>query len=151
MTTPAGVTVLAHCPDGTQVDITEGVMALYDLVISSMNWTSGFLSVEDALPVVEVAKVCGFEECEEAERYVEALRAELAQREEYARLREMRAQLPHVTLDGSMAFEGEDIANFTMAFHGEVTNDHAHAFEKDGVRCVWPGCTLERNHKERDV
>ena len=37
--------------DGTDTDITQGVQALYDLVISSMNWGSGFWSWEDALPV----------------------------------------------------------------------------------------------------
>ena len=55
--------------DGTQTDVTEGVQALYDLVVSSMDWGSGFWTYEDALPVVNIARLAGFEEAEEAERY----------------------------------------------------------------------------------
>jgi hypothetical protein len=56
--------------DGTQADVTEGVQALYDLVLSSMDWGSGFWSYEDALPVAKIARLAGFEQCDEAERYV---------------------------------------------------------------------------------
>jgi hypothetical protein len=42
------------------VDVTEGVRTLYDLVISSMNWGSGFLSIEDVEGVIRVAQTCGF-------------------------------------------------------------------------------------------
>ena len=56
--------------DGTDTDITEGVQALYDLVISSMNWGSGFWSWEDALPVAQVGHLLGFAEIEEVDRYV---------------------------------------------------------------------------------
>ena len=56
--------------DGKMTNVTEGVQALYDLVISSMNWGSGFWSYEDALPVAEIAQLAGFERCDEAERYV---------------------------------------------------------------------------------
>lgn len=56
--------------DGSQEDVTEGVQALYDLVISSMDWGSGFWSYEDALPVAKIATLAGFERCDEAERYV---------------------------------------------------------------------------------
>lgn len=56
--------------DGTQTDVTEGVQALYDLVLSSLDWGSGFWSYEDALPVAQIARLAGFGRCEEAERYV---------------------------------------------------------------------------------
>ncbi len=56
--------------DGAQDDVTEGVRALYDLVLSSMNWGSGFWSYEDALPVAEIARLAGFEQRDEVERYV---------------------------------------------------------------------------------
>src|SRR5215469_16621515 len=56
--------------DGTQTDVTEGVQALYDLVISSMDWGSGFWSYEDALPVAKIARLAGFKHSKEAERYV---------------------------------------------------------------------------------
>jgi hypothetical protein len=65
------VRVFARAEDGTETDVTEGVQALYDLVIGSMDWGSGFLSVEDARPVVHVAKTCGFTDWEQAQKYVD--------------------------------------------------------------------------------
>ncbi len=56
--------------DGTQTEVTTGVQALYDLVISSMDFRSGFWSHEDAVPVGVIARLCGFEKAEEIERYV---------------------------------------------------------------------------------
>lgn len=79
--TPAGVIVTATRPDGTTEDVTEGVQALYDLVIDSMDWGSGFLSEEDAIPVAHIAEVCGFEKSEEAHRYLENERRLARQRE----------------------------------------------------------------------
>lgn len=62
--------VIHVAKDGTQTDITSGVQALYDLVIGSQDFGSGFWSYEDALPVAEVARACGFDRSEEVERYV---------------------------------------------------------------------------------
>lgn len=62
--------VMVHLDDGSEVDVTDGVQALYDIVIQSMDWGSGFLSVEDALPVLHVAKTCGFEDWQAAQVYV---------------------------------------------------------------------------------
>ena len=83
-TTPAGVQLIARRPDGSEVDVTEGVQVLYDHVIGSMDWGSGFLTVEDAIPIAEIARVCGFKECEEAERYIAAQR-HAEERQEYWR------------------------------------------------------------------
>lgn len=70
--TPTGAQIKAHLPDGQLVDVTGGVMALYDLVLNLMDWGSNFLSLEDALPVAEIAKTCGFEQIEEAEKWQES-------------------------------------------------------------------------------
>ena len=70
MSTPNGTVITAAREDGTTVDLTEGVQCLYDLVINSMDWGSGFISAEEALPVAEVARACGFEQVEEVEKYV---------------------------------------------------------------------------------
>lgn len=78
--TPAGVTITATKPDGTTEDITEGVQALYDLVIGSMDWGSSFLSVEDAEPVAALAQFCGFKGWEEAPQYLESERKAEQQR-----------------------------------------------------------------------
>ena len=53
--------------DGTQTDVTEGVQALYDLVLALLVIR---LAYEDALPVAQIARLAGFGRCEEAERYV---------------------------------------------------------------------------------
>lgn len=42
---------------GTETDVTTDVGCLYDLVIGSMDWGSGFLTVEDAEPVVRIARL----------------------------------------------------------------------------------------------
>lgn len=63
------VVVVRH-PDGTEQDITEGVKTLYDHVTTSMDWGSGFLTVEDALEVVNIAKACGFPSYRQAEDQV---------------------------------------------------------------------------------
>lgn len=84
--------------EGGRTDITEGVKALYDLAVSSMDFGSGFWTVEDALPVAELARTCGFDKVEELERYVEGKRRELnaeAAREAaatVARLRQEKAE-----------------------------------------------------------
>lgn len=72
--------VVARQPDGTEVDITEGVQALYDLVTSSMDWGSGFWTVEDALPVEHIARTCGFPGISEVEAYIDGRRRDEDQR-----------------------------------------------------------------------
>lgn len=74
MTTPSGVTIHAVPLDGDPTDITEGVQALYDLVIQSMDWGSGFLSIEDVEPIAKLAKACGFSGAEAADKYIEQRR-----------------------------------------------------------------------------
>lgn len=68
--TPAGVTVQAVLPDGSTEDVTEGVQALYDLVTQSLDWGSGFWTVEDAAPVAHLARVCGFAGADKADDYI---------------------------------------------------------------------------------
>jgi hypothetical protein len=96
--------------DGTETDITEGVQALYDLVISSMNWGSGFWTGEDALPVAVVGRLLGFEKIDEVERYVNA-------RSDYERAEPWR-------------FRNEQ--SITAVPHEHVLNSAG--------RCVWPWC-----------
>jgi hypothetical protein len=85
MATPNGAVITAKATDGTTTDVTEGVKALYDLVTSSMDWGSGFLTIEDAAPVGFIAEVCGFDPDEEIARY-------LRERRKDARLRELERQ-----------------------------------------------------------
>lgn len=101
--------------DGTQIEVTEGVQALYDLVISSMDWGSGFLSYEDAVPVGEIAELGAFEQADEVQRYVMALRGDFG--EEY-KIYPRRAANPSPL--------------------GRVPK-HNHVRREDG-KCVWPRC-----------
>lgn len=68
--TPSGVVIEALAPDGRRTNITEGVQALYDLVIQSMDWGSGFLSMEEVVPIYDLARACGFKGWESAQAYV---------------------------------------------------------------------------------
>lgn len=62
MGTPNGTTIRAVSAAGDETDVTEAVQVLYDLVVQSMDWGSGFLSVEDVVPVYRLAELCGFGE-----------------------------------------------------------------------------------------
>jgi len=111
--------------DGIQTDITEGVQAMYDLVIQSQDFGSGFWSYEDALPVAEVARVCGFEKSAEVERYVrQALHKK--ESEEFQLLRDFRAQA---------YVNGRDIS-------------HDHVWSSVG-KCMWTYCTAVRDADQR--
>ena len=103
--------------DGTETDITEGVQTLYDFVISSMDWGSGFFTAEDARPVALLARACGFERCEEAERYLRE-QEQSDQQEEFLRNRQKAGQ------------------------HPEYDVPHEHVYSTHG-KCMWPGCAAK--------
>lgn len=112
------VRMFARDGDGGETDITEGVRALYDLVISSMNWGSGFLTAEDARPVALLARTCQFEQAAEAERY---LRDQEHSEQQQQFLRERGGNY------------------FAMVTNGGFPLPHEHVFSTAG-RCMWPLC-----------
>jgi hypothetical protein len=67
-TTPNGTRLVAQNSDGEH-DITDAVGALYDLAVGSMDYSSGFWSEEDAVPVALLARLCGFGGAEGLEKY----------------------------------------------------------------------------------
>jgi len=67
--------ITSGIPDADAVDITEGVAAMYDLLLSTMDWGSGFFTAEDAVPIAEVARAMGLPKVEEVDRYIELARA----------------------------------------------------------------------------
>jgi hypothetical protein len=105
--------IVVQAGDGTETDVTEGVKALYDLVIGSMDWGSGFLTYEDALPVLRVAEACGFGELERVRKYVDDAHHSIEQRE-FVKARFAAGYPPP-----------------------EVPHDHV--FSSAG-RCLWPWC-----------
>jgi hypothetical protein len=114
--TPNGTVVVARLADGTELNVTAGVQALYDLVIGSMDWGSGFWTVDDAQPVLEIARACGFKDYEEAEAYV----AEQRQSEEQRQFLDRR----------------------NMPYPYPV--EHDHVWSSLG-KCMWPGCRALRS------
>jgi hypothetical protein len=108
------VRAFARHRDGTETDITEGVQALYDLVLSSMDFRSGLWSAEDARPVALLARACGFENRDEIERYLREQEHSDQQREFFRVRRETR-----------------------QSINGRVPHDHV--FSAAG-RCMWSGC-----------
>jgi hypothetical protein len=102
--------------DGTQADVTAGVQALYDLVLASMDWGSGFLSYEDALPVAEIARLAGFEQRDEVERYVRE------------------------ALHSKESAEWQRQQSFPLNY---ASIRHDHVWSSAG-RCMWPCCRVEQ-------
>lgn len=78
---PNGTVVKAIAPDGTETIITDWVGAIYDLVIGSLDFGSGFLTVEDAVPLASLAELLGYPANNEATRYLEQARKEEAAEE----------------------------------------------------------------------
>lgn len=104
----------------TETDVTEGVQALYDLAISSMDFGSGFWTAEDAAPVARLARICRFEEAEEIERY---LREQIHSEEQQQFIREHR----------------EAVEKYRAMSGYEYPVPHDHVFSSAG-KCMWPYC-----------
>jgi hypothetical protein len=85
-----------------------------------MDWGSGFWSYEDALPVGEIARLCGFEQAEEVERYIrEALHAK-------------------------ESFEWQQQQQDMTLWQGVP---HDHVWSSAG-KCMWPGCYAKPRKKK---
>lgn len=124
------VRVFARGADGSETDITEGVQVLYDLVTSSMNWGSGFWTAEDARPVALLARTCGFQGAEKAERYLRAKEHD-AQQQEFISRREAEI---NTTGQGWVR-----TVQWDKPGSGGEPVEHDHVFSTAG-RCMWPGC-----------
>lgn len=113
----SGVRAFARQPDGTETDITEGVQALYDLVVSSMDFRSGFWTAEDARPVALLARVLGFGNRDEIGRYL--------RKQEHGEQRNR--------------FVNEHRGPAAMTTRTGEPLPHDHVFSTAG-RCMWPRC-----------
>jgi hypothetical protein len=147
--------------DGGEIDITEGVQALYDFVSSACGDSgSNFLSVEEAKPILVLAEACGFTDAGELREQMES------QVHSYESSEFMNTQMPkgHVHFFG--AWQGmkdgkpisrtcqwpkcyivEDsneykahmatILEYRQKLSGELP--HKHVFSSVN-RCMWSGC-----------
>ena len=66
------VRVIARHPDGSEVDVTESVRLVYNLLGSSMDYGSGFLSIEDVVETERLAAACGFTSYPDADQQIAA-------------------------------------------------------------------------------
>lgn len=128
MTTPDGTRVVAHRADGTEIDVTEGVQALYDLAVGSMDFGSGFWTVDDAVPVRDLANACGFDGKEAAEQYL----AEQREKEDRQAFHQELAQKRGVN---------------PWSLYNEP---HVHRWSELG-NCLWPMCRSRQENAERPV
>lgn len=130
--TPNGTRCYAENPYimGERVDITEGVQALYDLVIGSMDWGSGFWTAEDAAPVSVIAHACGFANVAEVDAYIEARNKE-------------RQRGPLGNDWHPFHADDSELDDFQKAHIGESGwapgGVHEHVLSSRG-RCMWPQC-----------
>ena len=116
--------------DGTRTDVSEGVQALYDLVLSSMDWGSGFWTWEDALPVGQIGHLAGFEKVAEVDRYVADRKHDQERRKWIREHPEAQRPLNPASI----------IAGFSMThLLGGAPVPHEHVFSSAG-RCMWPRC-----------
>ena len=64
------VRVIARRADGSEVDVTQSVKLVYDLLGSSMDYGSGFLSIEDVVETERLAAACGFTSYPDADKQI---------------------------------------------------------------------------------
>ena len=64
-------TVIVRTESG-DIDVTEAVKTMYDLLRASMDWGSGFLSLEDVIEVTRLADLCGFVNLDGATEQIDA-------------------------------------------------------------------------------
>jgi hypothetical protein len=126
--------------DGAETDVTEGVQALYDLVISSMDWGSGFWSWEDALPVAEIGRLGGFEKIDEVERYVAARRHE-QETEKWRHLHQKMLATATPQFNPAAWLHGIGTSAEDLIRRVEPV-PHDHVFSSVG-RCMWPRCNAQ--------
>jgi hypothetical protein len=139
--TPNGTTITAHTLDAGDIDITEGVKALYDLVLSSMDWGSGFWTAEDAAPVAVVARACGFGDAEEVDAYIAARtqETESAAFLHSDRYREISSRPIEWPVDSQTTTDREGNVIVVHTPRRGYQAPHDHVFSSLG-RCMWPGC-----------
>jgi hypothetical protein len=126
-----------HAEDGTLTDVTEGVQALYDLVITSMDWGSGFWDWEEALPVGLIGRLGGFEKIGEVERYIAQRRHE----EEAAAWR--HENVPPVPFTIRSLVSGLGPGGMADLLGKQEPAPHDHVWSSVG-RCMWPVCRATR-------
>lgn len=120
--TPNGTQVFARAVDGSEIDITAGVQAMYDLVLGSMDWGSGFLTDDDAAPMSVVGHACGFAEVDRVDEYI------ADKRHDADRVSWMKANDPQ----GRIVYS-------TPGTRGWEARPHEHIRSSVG-RCMWPQC-----------
>lgn len=64
--------IFARADNGVETEVTEGVQALYDQYMSTMDIGSGLITIEEAEGIHVLAQACQFQQIAEIEKYIEA-------------------------------------------------------------------------------
>jgi hypothetical protein len=115
-----------------ETDITDGVQVLYDLVIQSQNFGSGFWTIEDLEPVARLAELCDFERSGDVRKYIE-------DEKHYRELVEWNAKNFATRPVSVITGLGTDLKSLL----GGDAESHEHVYSSVG-RCMWPLCTHRR-------
>lgn len=131
MTAPAptyGYSIVAVTHDGRPpVDLTEAVLALYDLCLESPYWGSGMVTADEALPVLMLARTLNLPNLPEVEEYVaEYERKEAAFAERRANIRKITEWRASHTADEPLPSE---VARSVEALGGVIV-DEAEGIER---------------------
>lgn len=112
-----------------ETDITDGVQVLYDLVIQSQNFGSGFWTIEDLEPVARLAELCDFERSGDVRKYIENEK----------HWRELQAwQAANIRPEPTRLITG--LGTELVDLLGHEAEPHEHVYSSVG-RCMWPRCT----------
>ena len=132
------VKIYAADPDRqlASTDITEGVQALYDLAIHSMDYGSGFWSYEDAAPVAKLATLMGWDGADGLQQYADD---QLHKTEASAWARD-NGHLTYESWYESFMIRQEYADGSVVAYPSWRLKQHEHVFSTVG-RCMWHQCT----------
>lgn len=83
------------------IDVTEAVQVTYDCLLASMDFSSGFLGVEELTALADLAKAAGFGDIEDVYREIKRAEAEAERQQQLTALRKRETLVP-----------GKDVARY---------------------------------------
>ena len=117
-----------------ETDVTDAVQVLYDLVINSQNFGSGFWTIEDLQPVAALAKLCEFDRSGEVQEYIDRER-------HYQEVMAWQREQTPSAISALTVVSGMSLSSLIAS---EPT-EHEHVYSSVG-RCMWPRC----NHRKEE-
>lgn len=91
--------------EGVTTDVTFAVQVIYDALLASMDYSSGFLDAEELTALHELGTAAGFKEVEEVYEHIQAAKAQQERWEVKMAAIKGRYRAPLVTVDPSVKAE----------------------------------------------